>query len=50
MVTSAEQTTASTEALDRKGLEHALRAAIEGEVRFGVGDRALYATDASNYR
>jgi FAD/FMN-containing dehydrogenase/Fe-S oxidoreductase len=24
--------------------------AIDGEVRFGVGDRALYSTDASNYR
>ncbi|HEV7435036.1 MAG TPA: FAD-binding and (Fe-S)-binding domain-containing protein, partial [Pseudorhizobium sp.] len=23
---------------------------LEGEVRFGAGDRALYATDASNYR
>lgn len=28
----------------------ALEAAIEGEVRFSTGDRALYATDASNYR
>jgi FAD/FMN-containing dehydrogenase len=27
-----------------------LRAAIEGEVRFDPGSRALYATDASNYR
>lgn len=27
-----------------------LEAAIEGEVRFSIGDRALYATDASNYR
>jgi FAD/FMN-containing dehydrogenase/Fe-S oxidoreductase len=27
-----------------------LRAAIEGEVRFDAGSRALYATDASNYR
>ena len=27
-----------------------LRAAIQGEVRFSTGDRALYATDASNYR
>ncbi len=31
-------------------LEADLRAAIEGEVRFGDGDRALYATDGSNYR
>src|SRR3954470_18189484 len=27
-----------------------LRAAIQGEVRFDPGSRALYATDASNYR
>jgi FAD/FMN-containing dehydrogenase/Fe-S oxidoreductase len=27
-----------------------LARAIDGEVRFGRGDRALYATDASNYR
>jgi FAD/FMN-containing dehydrogenase/Fe-S oxidoreductase len=27
-----------------------LRAATRGEVRFSAGDRALYATDASNYR
>ncbi|MGE5274612.1 MAG: FAD-linked oxidase C-terminal domain-containing protein, partial [Verrucomicrobiota bacterium] len=31
-------------------LEADLRAAIEGEVRFGHGDRALYATTGSNYR
>src|SRR5204863_6935646 len=31
-------------------LENELRAAIRGEVRFTSGDRALYATDASNYR
>jgi FAD/FMN-containing dehydrogenase/Fe-S oxidoreductase len=27
-----------------------LAKAVDGEVRFGSGDRALYATDASNYR
>src|SRR5713226_5711062 len=27
-----------------------LRASVEGEVRFDNGSRALYATDASNYR
>lgn len=32
------------------GLEAALRARIAGEVRFDEGSRALYATDASNYR
>lgn len=31
-------------------LRDALEKAIQGEVRFGIGDRALYATDASNYR
>ncbi len=31
-------------------IEADLRAAIEGEVRFGHGDRALYATSGSNYR
>src|SRR5436305_51706 len=31
-------------------LAAALRREIAGEVRFNHGDRALYATDASNYR
>src|SRR5204863_9745196 len=31
-------------------LEDALRGALRGEVRFSKGDRALYATDGSNYR
>src|SRR5262249_49105742 len=31
-------------------LAQALAEAIEGEVRFDAGSRALYATDASNYR
>ncbi len=31
-------------------LESELRATIEGEVRFDLGTRAAYATDASNYR
>jgi FAD/FMN-containing dehydrogenase/Fe-S oxidoreductase len=31
-------------------LEQALRRAVRGEVRFDAGSRALYATDASNYR
>ncbi len=31
-------------------LEQALKARIRGEVRFDPGSRALYATDASNYR
>jgi FAD/FMN-containing dehydrogenase/Fe-S oxidoreductase len=31
-------------------LERALKATVRGEVRFDAGARALYATDASNYR
>ncbi len=31
-------------------LERRLRRAVRGEVRFDAGSRALYATDASNYR
>ena len=31
-------------------LEHALKSAVRGEVRFDRGSRALYASDASNYR
>ena len=36
--------------IDRRSIAADLRAAIEGEVRFDTGSRALYATDASNYR
>jgi FAD/FMN-containing dehydrogenase/Fe-S oxidoreductase len=36
--------------IDADGLAVALRAGLEGEVRFDEGSRALYATDASNYR
>ena len=39
-----------TAGVDTASLEHALRDALVGEVRFSRGDRALYATDASNYR
>src|SRR5689334_17783314 len=35
---------------DIRDLERELRRAIRGEVRFDRGSRALYATDASNYR
>ncbi|HEY2554374.1 MAG TPA: FAD-binding and (Fe-S)-binding domain-containing protein, partial [Candidatus Cybelea sp.] len=35
---------------DARALEQALRVRISGEVRFDDGSRALYATDASNYR
>jgi FAD/FMN-containing dehydrogenase/Fe-S oxidoreductase len=36
--------------IDTGGLEAELKANIQGEVRFDRGSRALYATDASNYR
>ncbi len=36
--------------LGRGDLARELERAIEGEVRFDAGSRALYATDASNYR
>jgi FAD/FMN-containing dehydrogenase len=35
---------------DHKWLSAELRAHIRGEVRFDSGSRALYSTDASNYR
>jgi FAD/FMN-containing dehydrogenase len=40
----------STSAIDVSELERDLSAQISGEVRFDDGSRALYATDASNYR
>lgn len=41
---------ASEQERDSVALADALRRQIAGEVRFDVGSRALYATDASNYR
>ncbi len=40
----------TSEALDRDALARELRKHVRGEVRFDEGSRALYATDASNYR
>ena len=37
-------------AVRAEALAAELRAQIRGEVRFDAGSRALYATDASNYR
>lgn len=49
--TRPEQDAARTSAtVDAAGLAKALKQAIAGEVRFDDGSRALYATDASNYR
>src|SRR5579862_1757455 len=36
--------------VDAEDLRKALEREIEGEVRFDAGSKALYATDASNYR
>jgi FAD/FMN-containing dehydrogenase/Fe-S oxidoreductase len=36
--------------VDAAALERSLREAVTGEVRFDAGSKALYATDASNYR
>src|SRR5512136_894828 len=36
--------------VDAQGLAAELRRRVRGEVRFDDGSRALYATDASNYR
>ncbi|HET9409215.1 MAG TPA: FAD-binding and (Fe-S)-binding domain-containing protein [Candidatus Sulfotelmatobacter sp.] len=41
---------ATASEVDSVGLERALRRAVQGEVRFDRGSRALYATDGSNYR
>src|ERR1700693_6572983 len=39
-----------TSRTDASGLAEALRLQVRGDVRFGDGSRALYATDGSNYR
>ncbi len=44
------QTRGPAETVDVAGLEAELRRSIEGEVRFDVGTKAMYAVDASNYR
>ncbi|MGE5170542.1 MAG: FAD-binding and (Fe-S)-binding domain-containing protein [Rudaea sp.] len=45
----AERTTVPP-ASDYAALEQELRGSVDGEVRFDIGSRALYATDGSNYR
>jgi FAD/FMN-containing dehydrogenase len=39
-----------SKSVDAKALEKELQSLIKGEVRFDDGTKALYATDASNYR
>jgi FAD/FMN-containing dehydrogenase/Fe-S oxidoreductase len=36
--------------VDVRGLQRALQQSVEGEVRFDTASKAMYATDASNYR
>ena len=43
-------TTGARIAVHTASLEDELRAGVDGEVRFDAGSRALYATDASNFR
>lgn len=46
-----EQTgTPKSVTVDVESLQRELEAHIEGEVRFGAGDRGMYSRDASNYR
>ncbi|HEU5079278.1 MAG TPA: FAD-binding and (Fe-S)-binding domain-containing protein [Opitutaceae bacterium] len=49
--TASGTTTGTIAGKNRRGeLQRKLEQAITGEVRFSDGDRALYSTDASNYR
>ncbi|MBP0459860.1 FAD-binding and (Fe-S)-binding domain-containing protein [Streptomyces montanisoli] len=55
MTTTEEPAPATTGAgrplrLDATALESALRAEVDGEVRFDAGSRGAYVTDGSNYR
>src|SRR5947207_10685319 len=40
----------ATAAVDTRGLRRRLEQTVEGEVRFDTASKAMYATDASNYR
>src|SRR4051794_1246811 len=42
--------TTDTISIDVRSIERELRSAVRGEVRFGAGDRGMYASDAGNYR
>ncbi|MFF4496046.1 FAD-binding and (Fe-S)-binding domain-containing protein [Streptomyces sp. NPDC001546] len=42
--------TAGAGPVDLAGLERALEAEVDGEIRFDAGSRGAYSTDASNYR
>ncbi len=47
---AARATASKSAVVDAAALETALRRKIRGDVRFDPGNRALYATDGSNYR
>jgi FAD/FMN-containing dehydrogenase/Fe-S oxidoreductase len=47
---TAAPTFLASDRTERESLAADLRAHVRGEVQFGPGDRALYATDSSNYR
>jgi FAD/FMN-containing dehydrogenase len=49
-VNAAVHSPAASTASDYAALERDLIATVDGEVRFDIGSRALYATDGSNYR
>jgi FAD/FMN-containing dehydrogenase/Fe-S oxidoreductase len=49
-LTQLQNPTARPREIDSDALRRALKAAVKGEVRFDMGSRALYSTDASNYR
>jgi FAD/FMN-containing dehydrogenase/Fe-S oxidoreductase len=46
----SNQATRTAPELDAAAMARELQTHVDGEVRFNPGDRALYATDASNYR
>ncbi|MFC3293924.1 FAD-binding oxidoreductase, partial [Modicisalibacter luteus] len=50
LTTSASHVSSQDDLEDYRHLASELEQAIEGEVRFDAGSRALYANDASNYR
>ena len=50
MQTATPRNAAPAADVDSRGLARELARSLEGEVRFGAQSRALYATDASNYR
>src|SRR2546422_11486425 len=49
-ITERELVTTVDSLVDSQAMKAGLRSSIRGEVRFDAGSRALYATDASNYR